>query len=118
MKKILIIEDEKLILDNTIEMLEFEHFELFGAESGADGVRLAQAHLPDLILCDVRMPGMDGYAVLEQLRQNPKTAAIPFIFMSAMADAQEAHPVVADAWLLKPFLLDDLLRVIQQHLNS
>jgi CheY-like chemotaxis protein len=82
MKKILVIEDEVFIRENLIELLEIEGYEAIGAENGAVGVKLAKEYQPDLILCDVMMPELDGSGVLDALRQDPLTAAIPFRFIT------------------------------------
>ncbi|MBD0313465.1 MAG: response regulator, partial [Microcoleus sp. T3-bin5] len=89
MKKILVIEDEQLLQENIMELLDAENFEVFGAGDGKVGLKLAQQHLPDLIICDVMMPELDGYGVLRALRQNPATATIPFMFLTAKADKMD-----------------------------
>lgn len=88
-KKILVIEDEQLLQENIMELLDAENFEVFGAGDGKVGLKLAQQHLPDLIICDVMMPELDGYGVLRALRQNPATATIPFMFLTAKADKMD-----------------------------
>ena len=86
MTKILVIEDEEALRVNLQVLLEAEDFQSVGAPNGRSGVELAREHLPDLILCDVMMPELDGYGVLAELRQDPVTATIPFIFLTARAD--------------------------------
>lgn len=81
MKKILIIEDEPSVRDNLLELLEEEKFNVHATENGIAGVQVARIYLPDLIICDVMMPKLDGYGVIQALRQNPLTATIPFIFL-------------------------------------
>src|SRR5579859_904077 len=88
---ILVIEDEPTIRNNTVESLELFGYSVLMADSGANGIQLVQEHVPDLILCDVMMPGGDGYSVLDALQSNPETAIIPFIFMSALADRQSVR---------------------------
>ena len=115
MKKILLIEDENLVRANIIEILEFENFDVVSAENGFLGALWAQEHIPDLIICDVMMPEVNGYEVLAALRQNPMTATIPFIFLTAMADkADRRHGMNlgADDYLTKPFTTDELLEAI------
>ncbi|MGE5658526.1 MAG: putative bifunctional diguanylate cyclase/phosphodiesterase [Actinomycetota bacterium] len=115
MKKILVIEDEAPIRDNISELLKAEEFEVLGAEDGAVGVKLAIEHLPDLILCDVMMPILDGYGVLSQLRQNPLTATIPFIFLTSLADRSHLRmgmELGADDYLAKPCTANELLKAI------
>src|SRR5579859_6578736 len=85
-KKILMIEDEPMILETTAEFLQSEGYNVIGELNGRLGVERAQAFLPDLIICDVMMPELDGYGVLATLRQDPNTATIPFIFLTAQAD--------------------------------
>lgn len=121
MIKILVIEDEVLLRANTVQILAFENFYTIEAENGALGVQLAQEQLPDLILCDVMMPELDGYGVLAALRQNPHTAAIPFIFTTAKAsyaDLRQGMELGADDFLSKPFSADELLAVILTQLRK
>lgn len=109
MKKILVIEDSNDIRENIIEMLNLAGYQTFAANNGKDGVSLALAHIPDLILCDIMMPELDGYGVLYMLQKNMDTAAIPFIFMTAKAersDMRKGMEMGADDYLTKPF--DDL----------
>jgi CheY-like chemotaxis protein len=121
MGKILIIEDDQGIRENVVEILHFEGFETLEAQNGTVGLQLAQEHLPDMILCDVRMPECDGYEVLKKLRQNPATAAIPFVFMTAKANAKEDMALVEAAedvvWLFKPFDVSDLLDITARHIR-
>lgn len=120
-RKILVIEDEEMIRANLIDLLEMEQFEAIAAENGSIGVHLAQEYLPDLILCDVSMPELDGYGVLEQLRQNPKTAGIPLIFLTAratQADFRQGMRHGADDYLTKPFSQAELLKAIATRLEK
>ena len=115
MPKILVIEDENLIRDHIVELLEAEDFEVFDAENGNIGVKLAYEHQPDLILCDVMMPELDGYGVLTKLQENPSTATIPFIFLTAKADlgdVRKAMQLGADDYLTKPCTATELLKAI------
>jgi diguanylate cyclase (GGDEF)-like protein len=121
MTKILVIEDEELLRANTIQILEFEDFHAIAAENGLMGLQLAQEQIPDLILCDVMMPELDGYAVLSALRQNPATAGIPFIFTTAKsskADLRQGMELGADDFLTKPFTADELLAAIATRLKK
>ena len=86
MKRILIIEDELEMLRNLTTILRLEKFRPLSAENGRAGVDLAKKHKPDLILCDVMMPGLDGYGVISALRADPETVTIPFIFLTAKAE--------------------------------
>jgi len=115
MSTILIIEDEEGIRENIYELLSAEDFEVLLAENGKTGIQLAQQQRPDLIICDIMMPEVDGYGVLNQLRQNLSTEAIPFIFLtakSAKADLRQGMESGADDYLSKPFTREALLRAI------
>ncbi|MBE9128689.1 MULTISPECIES: response regulator [unclassified Coleofasciculus] len=115
MKTILIIEDEEYVREIICEILKAENFEVFDAENGRIGVQLAEEKQPDLIICDVMMPELDGYGVIDQLRQNPATEAIPFIFLTARADKSDLRygmELGADDYLTKPFTQDELLGAI------
>lgn len=120
MIKILVIEDEPAVLENILELLNAEGFEVIGGDNGASGMKLALESKPHLILCDVMMPELDGYGVLNGLRQNPLTAAIPFIFLTARAtkeDMRQGMNLGADDYLTKPFTRDELLTAIQSRLQ-
>ncbi|MCL1475923.1 response regulator [Argonema antarcticum A004/B2] len=115
MKKILVIEDEALIRSNILDLLESENFQTIGAENGGIGIRLAQEQIPDLIICDIMMPDMDGYSVLTELRQNPVTEMIPFIFLTAKADRDDLRlgmELGADDYITKPCTLTELVSAI------
>lgn len=121
MKKILVIEDESAVRANILELLEAEDFEAVGAENGFIGAMWAQEHLPDLIICDVMMPEVDGYEVISALRQVSATAAIPFIFLTAMvdkADIRHGMDLGADDYLTKPFTRAELLGAITSRFNK
>lgn len=120
MKKILIIEDEVFIRENLIELLEIEGFEAIGAENGVIGVQFAKDYQPDLILCDVMMPELDGYGVLDALRENPVTAKIPFMFLTASADRnnlQKIRDLGFNEYILKPFHVDKFLATIAKRFD-
>ncbi len=121
MKKILIIEDNPEVRENTAEILELSDYNVCTAENGKEGVRIAQQEMPDLIICDIMMPELDGYGVLRILNQNPKTAAIPFIFLTAKAeksDFRKGMNLGADDYLTKPFDDSELLEVIEMRLKK
>lgn len=121
MKRILVIEDEPPVRANILELLEAEDFEAVGAENGFIGAMWAQEHLPDLIICDVMMPEVDGYEVLSALRQVPTTATIPFIFLTAMADKadiRQGMDLGADDYLTKPFTRAELLGAISSRFSK
>ena len=117
MKKqtILFIEDNLDILENTIEILELEGYEVLGAPNGEAGLDLALHHKPDLIISDIEVPRINGYDLLRKLKDNPATASIPFVFLSASAqneDIEKGKMSGADTYLIKPILADDLKREI------
>ena len=121
MKTILVIEDEKPVLTNIVEILESGGFQAIGAENGAEGIRLAKECEPDLILCDIMMPVMDGHGVLNELRSVPATATIPFIFLTAKADKtdlREGMNLGADDYLTKPFRRKELLMAVNARLEK
>lgn len=119
MTKILVIEDEEPVRANLLEMLDAEGFSVMGAENGRVGAQLARDYLPDLVICDIMMPELDGYGVLAELRQDPSTAAIPFVFLTAKAeraDLRQGMELGADDYLVKPFTLDQVLRAVSARL--
>lgn len=121
MSKILVIEDEQDVRDNIVEILELEGFETKNAKNGIIGLKLAQQYNPDIIICDILMPIVNGYEVLDKLRKNPKTALIPFIFLTAKAtseDLRRGMDIGADDYLTKPFKIDTLLKVVQIQLEK
>ncbi|WP_094673635.1 response regulator [Hydrocoleum sp. CS-953] len=121
MKKILVIEDDKSILTIITDILEAEDFMVIGAKNGRVGIEKAQQEVPDLIICDVMMPEVDGYGVLKSLRENLVTEAIPFIFLTAKstkADLREGMELGADDYLTKPFTRDELMKAINTRLDK
>ncbi len=120
-KKILIIEDNTDIRENVVEILELAGFIVFQAENGKIGVELAMKHVPDIILCDIMMPELDGYGVLYLLNKNTETSAIPFIFLTAKAeklDLRKGMEMGADDYLTKPFDDIELLNAIESRLKK
>lgn len=121
MKKILVIEDEKPVLTNIIEILESGGFSAIGAENGEIGVQLATQEIPDLIICDIMMPVLDGYGVLTKLRSQPLTEIIPFIFLTAKADKSDLRQGMnlgADDYIAKPFRRRELLEAVNTRLEK
>ena len=120
MKKILVIEDQASMRRNLVTILEMEGFQTLFAEDGEKGLALAQRERPDLILCDVMMPALDGYGVLQALRQQKELATIPFIFLTAKGertDVRAGMNLGADDYLAKPVTREDLLAAIQSRLE-
>ena len=121
MEKILVIEDEQDIREGIVKLLQFEDFQTFEADNGVTGVALAKNVMPDLIVCDVLMPGLSGYGVLEELRSDPLTANLPFIFLTGIAskdDVRHGMTLGADDYLAKPFDVDELLTAIRTRLEK
>ncbi|MBI5961567.1 MAG: response regulator [Chloroflexi bacterium] len=120
MKRILVIEDETPVLANILEMLRFEQFEVVGADNGFLGIQLARELLPDLIICDIMMPGMDGYEVLQELRRDLDTVTIPFIFLTARGareDMRKGMDLGADDYITKPYVASELLVAVKTRLE-
>jgi DNA-binding response OmpR family regulator len=121
MKKILLIEDNLEIRENTTEIFELDGFEVETAENGKIGVEKALANPPDLIICDIMMPVLDGYGVLHLLTKNDKTNDIPFIFLTAKADRTDFRrgmEMGADDYITKPFEETELLNAIESRLKK
>jgi len=119
-KKILLIEDDEVLRENTQEILELARYEVFTAENGKEGVAKAHEVLPDLIICDIMMPVLDGYGVIHLLNKDPHTSGIPFIFLSAKSeksDVRKGMALGADDYLTKPFEETDLLAAIEGRLK-
>jgi CheY-like chemotaxis protein len=120
MNKILVIDDNEPSRINILELLEAEGFEAVGAANGRIGLNLARTDLPNLVICDIVMPGLDGYGVLSELRRDPRTATIPFIFLTASADRCDLRQVMslgADGYLTKPFTRAELLQALAVQLK-
>ena len=119
MPKIVVIEDQEEVRENLMETLELADYEVFGACDGHEGVRAVKEHLPQLVLCDVMMPRLDGFGVLELLRKDATTAAIPLVFLTARAerdDLRRGMNLGAADYVTKPFFQDELLRVVELRL--
>ena len=115
MKKILVIEDDVLLRNCTTEFLKEEGYNVFSAEDGIKGVQTAIEIVPDLIICDISMPRMDGFEVLKTLQSVPTTAIVPFIFLTAKSqkeDLRRGMQLGADDYITKPFDYDELLKAI------
>jgi len=121
MAKVLVIEDQEVLRESILNILNTRGFNAIGAEDGRRGLQLATEWVPDLILCDIRMPGLDGYEVLSSLRQDPLTATIPFLFLTAetiQTVASKGKLLGANGYLLKPFTTAELLEAISLELRD
>jgi CRP-like cAMP-binding protein/CheY-like chemotaxis protein len=121
MKKILLIEDNKDLRENTAEILTLAQYNVITAKNGKEGVELVQSEKPDLIICDIMMPVLDGHGVLHMLSKNEETSSIPFIFLTAKAernDFRKGMEMGADDYLTKPFDDVELLNAIESRLKK
>lgn len=121
MKKILIIEDNEEIRENTAELLGLHNYDVFTAEEGGEGYELARKHEPDLILCDIMMPETDGRRFLRLAKNDKMVRDIPLIFFSAgtgSPEVQKALIKAANGFLQKPFTEEELLKAVHKFLDS
>ena len=119
MRKVLLIEDDPVLRENTAELLGLSDYEVVTASDGRKGVKEAKAHLPNVIICDIMMPELDGYGVLEHLGKDDSTMHIPFIFLSAKTEKEDIRKGMnlgADDYLTKPFEEKDLFNAIESRL--
>lgn len=121
MKRILVIDDNNDIRENTAEILSLANYETYTAENGKKGVEIALKEKPDLIVCDIMMPDLDGYGVLHLLKMNPETEHIPFIFLTAKterSDFRKGMEMGGDDYITKPFDDLELLKAIETRLKK
>jgi two-component system, sensor histidine kinase and response regulator len=121
MYKILVIDDSKAIRESLTDILSLEGYECLEADNGKAGTLIAQEYIPDLIICDIMMPEMDGHGVIEVLRENPLTSTIPFIFLTAMSQRQDLRKGMemgADDYITKPFTCDEILNAVKYRLEK
>ncbi|WP_420322026.1 response regulator [Flagellimonas sp.] len=119
MKTVLLIEDDIALRENTAELLELSDYEVFTAPNGKIGIQMAKEKMPDIVVCDIMMPEVDGYGVLEELSTDETTKHIPFIFLSAKTEHKEIRKGMdmgADDYLTKPFEEEDLISAIESRL--
>ena len=119
-KKVLLIEDDKIVRENTAEILELANYSVKIAENGKKGINMATSFLPDIIICDILMPVLDGYGVLQIISKNPKLKQIPFIFLTAKThhdDIRKGMELGADDYICKPFEESELLRAIETRIK-
>lgn len=120
-KCILIIEDDDIMLESMAEILRVSRYDVLRATNGQDGLQLAETHQPDLIICDMYMPGMEGWEVLRHIRQSCRTQDTPFLFITghvARHIEQETLNSGADGYISKPFEVPALLRTIKTLIES
>ena len=118
---ILVIDDNVLFLETLLDLLETHGFQAIGSPSGFLGLQLAEKQMPDIIICDIRMPELNGYQVLMKLRQNPLTAKIPFIFITAKPidhPQKVVQEIGANGYLIKPFSTTQLILTIKAQLEA
>jgi CheY-like chemotaxis protein len=121
MSSILLIEDHPEIRENTAELLQLAGYTVYTSENGKEGIELARKHLPDLIVCDIMMPVLDGFGVLHVAQRDPALQGIPFIFLTAKSeriDFRKAMDLGADDFVSKPFTETELLTAIETRLNK
>lgn len=121
MKTVLLIEDNLEIRENTAEILELAGYRILAADNGQEGVQLATELRPDVILCDIMMPQLDGYEVLQILKRNPATACIPLVYLTAKtekSEIQKAMELGAAGYICKPFEVTDLIYEIEKSLEK
>lgn len=121
MSKILVIEDDKTVRTSLEYVLKTESYEVIIAQDGEEGIKLAKSSLPDLIICDIMMPKLNGYQVLKEMRTHEATAAIPFIFLTAKIqkkDLRRGMNLGADDYITKPFAIDEILTSIRTRLEK
>jgi DNA-binding response OmpR family regulator len=121
LKKVLVIEDEERLQSELLTILEFEGYEAIGALNGRDGVLLAQEHRPDLIICDITMPVLDGFGVIQELRHDPQTTGIPVILLTGQAESVSVRrglQLGAASFLSKPCVLEELLAAVKAQIGD
>lgn len=121
MKTVLVIEDNADILENTSEILELSNYRAVMAKNGKEGIAIAKQNKPDVILCDILMPEVNGFQVFEELKRNPATTGIPFIFVTASVEKKEVEAAMAmgvDGYLRKPFDSEELIKLIRSFTND
>jgi len=120
-KRIVVIEDNQDVRENIAEILELSGYAVDTAENGVEGVRKIKEVYPDLIICDIMMPELDGYGVLHIMQRNPETASIPFIFLTAKSektDFRKGMNLGADDYITKPFEEVELMEAIEIRLKK
>ena len=120
MKRILVIDDDARLREHYIEILKLEGYDVMEARNGREGVERARREPPDLVLCDITMPEMNGHRVLETLRGEPRTAHVPFVFLTGWSEKEDIRTGMnlgADDYLTKPVIPDELAATIRARLR-
>jgi CheY-like chemotaxis protein len=121
MKKVIFIEDNLEIRENTVEILELASYKVFAAADGNEGMVMIMQHLPNIILCDIHMPNMNGFEVFWNVKANATVSGIPFVFVTASAEKKEMESALslgADGYICKPFDSKELLELVFRLLGS
>lgn len=121
MQKILIIEDNRDIRENAVEMLELAGYPVISAPDGLSGIKMAREEMPDLILCDIMMPGATGFEVYHAMKADVPTSSIPFVFVTASVERKEMNAALdmgVNDYLRKPFAEDELLEVVAKFIGK
>ncbi len=119
--RILIIDDEKSLTELMKIRFEANKYEVFTANSGEDGIKIALKEKPDVVLLDIMMPEMDGYEVLKHLRHNPTTSGIPVIMCSARGETKSlvrAFDLLSTDYIIKPFDFKELLEIVERNMEK
>ncbi len=119
--KILIVEDDAAVRENICTLLNEEGYNVLWADNGEKGIEIARESIPNLIICDILMPGLDGYDVLDALSKSKNTRLIPFIYLTAKVerdDIRKGMQLGADDYLFKPFKAEELLNAIKTRLKK
>ncbi len=119
--RILVIEDEETVRKNLVRLLDLEGYRVEEAANGTEGVAAALSRKPDLVICDIGMPGLNGFGVLARLRAEPATAGIPFVFLTASTDVQDestGYKLGANDYVVKPFDTAVLTALVRQKLSA
>src|SRR3954468_12689358 len=120
MKRILVIDDDTKLRQQCAEVLRLEGYEVFEARNGREGVERARKDTPDLVLCDITMPEMNGHRVLEALRAEPRTAHLPFVFLTGWSEQEDVRTGMnlgADDYLVKPMMPAELAAAVSARLR-
>lgn len=121
MTRVLVIEDDEKIQESLLDLLELRKYQVYVAGNGREGIRLAEEHQPDVILCDVMMSNLNGFSVLQAIRAIPLLAKTPFIFLSALSEQKYIDMGLnqgADRYIIKPFRAEDLFTILEESIKA